>query len=104
MTYDQWKCTDPREYEPEPCGHEDYDIDTLEGRCHCDRCGESWHASDEDIQAAINSEIFYAQYIERLESPWYRFRDWCAGQWHDFKYLFKRRRKAGAVDDDDIPF
>lgn len=105
MTYDQWKCTDPREYEPEPepCDHDDYDIDTIEGRCHCSHCGDSWHASEADIQAAIDSEILYAQYVERLESPWYRFQEWCSGHWYNFKLLFRPEHRA-SVSDDDIPF
>lgn len=103
MTYDQWKCTDPREYEPDPCEHEDYDIDTIEGRCECTRCGERWNASEADWQAGIDSEIFYAQYIERMESPGYRFREWCASQWRSLKRALQPRRKAAALDDD-IPF
>ena len=103
MTYDQWKCTDPREYEREECEHENYDIDTIEGRCRCDSCGESWYASEADIQAAIDSEIAYAKYIERIESPWYRFREWCAGHWYSLKRALQPKRKAAALDDD-IPF
>lgn len=100
MTYDQWKCTDPREYEREECGHDDYEVDTLEGRCHCS-CGVSWHASEADIQAAIDSEIAYARHVEEMESRWYRFRKWVCGLRFSFGL---RRRSRVTAGDDDIPF
>lgn len=42
-SYDSWKLASPDdEYPQYECEHEDYDIDTIEGRCHCHRCGDSW--------------------------------------------------------------
>jgi len=36
MTYDQWKCTDPREYDHEECEHAFFEVN-YEGRAYLGR-------------------------------------------------------------------
>lgn len=98
MTYDQWKCTDPREYEPEPeeCWCEDYDED-WEGRCTCGRCGRIWYKTAADIKADAEREAAFERYIRRTE-----WKDWLLFPWRRFR-AWAFPRKASALDDD-IPF
>jgi hypothetical protein len=87
------------EYDDDPCWHEEVKVDILNGRAHCDRCGESWYASDADIQAQIEHEIAY----QAAEAEWNRWR-----RWNEFKdwlwSLIPRRRTVTVMNDDDIPF
>lgn len=99
--YDAWKLASPDDEYDDPCDHEDYEIDTLEGRAHCDRCGESWYASEDDVLRVIDTESAYARYVEELER-----RQWWQVLWDRIKAPFQklRRPRPMPVLDDDIPF
>lgn len=93
----------------DPCDHDDYDTDLLDGRCHCYRCGESWYASAAEIDAELRYQSEYAEAMEREDR-----RQW----WNDLIYavlhplqtihwkLAQRGwfRTSPAITDDDIPF
>ena len=110
MTYYHWKTRSPDDdwddptaddypYEDEPCDHEDYDINIVDGRASCHRCGESWYASEEEILNVIDGMAAYAQYEER-ENRRQGWRD----IWYSVKSFFSRRRPKQTVTDDDLPF
>ena len=73
-SYGSWKLASPDdEYPQYECEQEDYDIDTIEGRCHSHRCGDSWYATEEEIISAIDSESVYARYVDELNHrQWWR--------------------------------
>lgn len=82
--------------EDDMCDHDDYDIDILDGRKRCYRCGESWFMTDEELDHHEEMQRAADAYYARLESPWYRFKEWMAS-------LFSRR-SVEEIDDDEIPF
>lgn len=96
--YDAWKLASPYDEYDEPCDHEDREIDTIEGRARCHRCGESWYASEEEILIAIDSEAAYARYEERetRRQRWFNL-------WEKIRTIIPCRKRA-LVNDDDIPF
>lgn len=83
----------------DPCDHESYDINTIDGRATCERCGESWYATDDQILSAIDAEAAYAQYQEGEER-----RQWWRDRWDTVKAFFRWRKPNHLVPDDDIPF
>ena len=100
--YDEWKLRSPYDEYDEPCDHEDYDIDILDGRARCDRCGESWYASNEEVLAMVDHMARYAEYEEQENR-----RQW----WRDIYYKFtaplrpfRRWRARRSGYNDDIPF
>lgn len=97
MTYDQWKCTDPREFEPEPeeCPHEGSHVD-WQGQAHCDRCGATWWASQEETAAYQNLVREHDVWCRRME-----FRDRWFGWWDRLRWPWPRRKP---LLDDDLPF
>lgn len=100
--YDAWKLASPDDDYDEPeCDHEDFDIDILDGRARCNRCSESWHATEDEIRAQIEHMARYAEYEEREER-----RQWWRDLWDRIKSPFQRLRpvKRGPILDDDIPF
>jgi hypothetical protein len=109
--YDSWKLAPDDEYD-DPCDHEDYQVDILEGRARCDRCGESWYCSDEEVLRQIEHEAAYAAWEEKENR-----RQW----WSDALYAvrhplaaihwelqkrqwFGMRIGKREPSDDDIPF
>jgi hypothetical protein len=87
------------DYEDDPCDHDDYEIDILDGRCRC-MCGHSWYASDEQVNAEIERQRQYCEYEERENR-----RQWWLDRWDSVKSFFRRRERGPAlVSDDDIPF
>lgn len=57
-SYDAWKLATLPEYdgdgdEPDPCDHEDYEVDILAGRAECCMCSHSWYQTAEDIEREI---------------------------------------------------
>jgi hypothetical protein len=106
-SYDAWKLASPDDEYDEPCDHEDYEVDILTGRCHCDRCSESWYASDEEINLQIRHEAEYHENMERENR-----RQW----WRDlfqpirnlthrlYEWRISRNFEISKGDDDDIPF
>lgn len=101
VTYDQWKCTDPREYEPEPeeCPCENFDID-WSGYATCDSCGRGWFASPEECEAQRRHEEEYAKWVAEQERPWNRFKEWL----HAHMPRWPRFLARPASGDDEIPF
>lgn len=96
MTYDQWKCTDPREYEPEECDCADYDQD-WEGRCTCGRCGRIWYKTAADLKADAEHEEAFERYIRRKE-----WSDWLLFPWRRLRARLFPRKPSAIYDD--IPF
>lgn len=101
-SYDSWKLSSPDEYD-DPCDHEDYEIDVLDGRARCDRCGESWYATDDEILRQIDNEAAYNAHME-LENR----KQWWRDLWSRIRsFVYRRepyRRPYGPTLDDDIPF
>lgn len=97
MTYDQWKCTDPREFEPEPeeCPCEDYDTD-WEGFATCASCGRMWSLTAEQIKADAECAAAYDAYIKREE-----WKEWLLTPLHKVQSWLPRRKREM---DDEIPF
>lgn len=103
MTYDQWKTTDPRDYEPEECEHAFFEID-WNGRAHCDSCLHGWWASADEIEAQRSHEAEYAQWVADQERWTYRLREWLRGRWFRIRFRWETRHWAKLSDDDEIPF
>lgn len=96
LDYLDWQPDDP-----DPCGHDDYEVDILDGRCRCS-CGHSWYATEDQISRQIE---FHREYAE-LEEREHR-RQW----WRDLYYKitiplrpFRRWRARRLYGDDDLPF
>jgi hypothetical protein len=100
--YDAWKLRDPYDdYDPEEeyCGHEDYEVDILDGLCRCS-CGCTWPASGHEIDRQIEHEAAYQDTIDREHR-----RQWWRGLWASVRSFFRWRRKPRQpIPDDDIPF
>jgi len=107
-SYDDWKLASPYDDGPER-DHEDYDIDILDGRGRCWRCGESWYVSNEEINAELDRQARYHDDMEREErKQWWR--DRFAPLLDPIKSLKRRlfewhlRRQFPGHVEDDIPF
>lgn len=107
-SYDSWKLASPDDEYDDPCDHDDYDVDILEGRARCHRCGESWYCSDEEVLRQIDHEAAYAAWEEKENR-----RQW----WDNLRYSIRhplrvihwQMQKRGwfqphVMTDDDIPF
>lgn len=94
--YDAWKLASPYDDEIEECFHEEREIN-WEGRAECPRCGETWWASD----AEIEHERFLN---EELDAHWRREeRKARIEEWINRLAFWRRWRKPAPVDDD-LPF
>lgn len=101
-SYDAWKLASPDDEYDDPCDHEDYDVDILEGRARCHRCGESWYCSEEEVLRQIDAESAYARYLEEEDrKQWWR--DLFAPITGPLRRLRWRWKGAPKIDDD-IPF
>ena len=40
----------------EPCDHEEYEVDTLDGRAYCRLCREAWTLSSEELARELELE------------------------------------------------
>lgn len=100
-TYDAWKLASP--YDDDLCDHDDYDVDILDGRAHCNRCPESWYVSEEEVARQIEHQAAYHEQLERENS-----RQWWRDLFSPATNLLWRFKKAlrhrEAIIDDDIPF
>ncbi|WP_068018931.1 hypothetical protein [Rhodoplanes sp. Z2-YC6860] len=98
MTYDQWKCTDPREYEPEAeeCFHEDYE-ETSEGVWHCARCDYRWWPSDAEVAHHRFLTVEYDKHCQRMERR-------AKIEYYVGKLAFWRRWRKPTSIDDELPF
>src|SRR6185503_19015848 len=83
MDYLDWEPDDP-----DPCDHDDYEVDILDYRCRC-VCGHSWHASAEQVLAEIERQREYYEYEERENR-----RQWWRDRWDSVKSLFRRRQRG----------
>lgn len=90
------------------CDHDDHETDLLDGRCHCWRCGESWYATAEQIDAELRFQSEYAEAMERGDR-----RQWWSDLFHNLCHPLQaiewqlRRRgwlQPKPISDDDIPF
>jgi hypothetical protein len=106
--YDAWKLASPDDdYEEDPCDHDDYETDLLDGRCRC-ICGHSWYASTEDIDRQLRFQSEYAEAMEREDSrQWWSDLLWAVR--HPIATAHWEMQKRGwfrkpAPSDDDIPF
>ena len=94
---------------PEPCDHEDYTVDIVNGRAECDRCPHSWYVGNEEVLRAIDAQAAYDQYLDRENR-----KDWWRGLFapvlkpiSDLRWRFQRWRLSRGcvtIPDDDIPF
>ena len=106
MTYDRWK-TDSGYNEPEDeCYHDEFEIDALEGRAYCDRCGATWWASDDEIRLQREQHAEYDAYCRRQERREF---------WRRLTYPIRRpifrlleriwpRKSLTVLTDEEIPF
>ena len=85
--------------EDDPCDHEDLEINVIDGRAFCYRCGEAWNATPEQIQMQIDHE---ASYYEALECE--NRRQWWRDLWGRIRSIFRHPKSRDWVSDDDVPF
>lgn len=97
-SYDEWKLASPYDDGPE-CDHDEYEVDILDGRCWCDRCGHRWYATNEQVEAQIEHQRAYDEW-EHGENR----RQWWRDLWDRVRSIFPRRRGPQIIGDDDIPF
>jgi hypothetical protein len=109
-SYDDWKLASPDDdYEEDPCDHDDYETDLLDGRCRCPRCGESWYATAAEIDAQLRFETEYHKAMERENrKQWWS--DTLYNVRHPLQAIHWQMQKRGwfrpraTPSDDDIPF
>jgi len=109
--YDAWKLRSPDDeygYYEEPCDHDDREIDILDGRTRCSRCGESWYATAAEIDAELRFQSEYAEAMEREDR-----RQWWSDLLYNVRYPLQaihwQMQKRGwfrsrVMTDDEIPF
>jgi hypothetical protein len=105
-SYDAWKLASPDdEREPEECYHEEFEID-WEGRSHCDRCGEAWWASADEIRFQREQQAEYDAWCRRQERRefWRRFTR--PIRWPIYRLLERvwPRKACSVLLDEEIPF
>lgn len=106
MTYDQWKTTDPRDYEPEDeCCHEEANID-WEGRAHCCACGAVWAASKIEIDHQREQQAEYDTWCRQQERREFWRTLTLPIRWPIFRLLERvwPRKSLAALHDEEIPF
>lgn len=92
-----------------PCDHEDRDINPVDGRAQCYRCGAAWYASDEELAAEHRHQAEYAKW-EKRENRRQWWRDLFAPIIDPVRTLKRRlfewrlRRQFPEHVNDDIPF
>jgi|SRR6185312_1019946 len=96
------------ERDDEPCDHEDHDVNLIDGRCQCYRCGESWYATTAEIDEQLRFESEYHEAMERENRrQWWSDLFWAIR--HPLATLHWEMQKRGwfrprVLTDDDIPF
>lgn len=111
--YDAWKTTDPRDWYGRDdleyndyCDHVEFDVDILDGRARCDRCGETWCAT----QAQIDAEIERLREHDEWQRHQGRREFWrkltLPIRWPLFRFLEKvwPKKSCSVLTDDEIPF
>lgn len=98
-SYDSWKLASPDDDRDDYCDHDDYDVDILEGRAHCNHCPESWYVSEKEVLRQIEHEAAYQDMCERENR-----RQWWRDLWASIRSIIPRRKRIANITDDDIPF
>jgi hypothetical protein len=95
--------------EDDPCDHDDYDFDLLEGRAHCWRCGERWTMTAAQMDAHLRWETEYHESMEReYRRKWWDDLFWAVR--HPIATIHWELQKRGwlrsarPATDDEIPF
>ncbi len=89
------------EWDWDGCDHEDYDIDIIDGRARCRKCGDSWYATDEEVLSTIDAMSAHDRYMEEENrKQWWRDLWWRVTA----PFRWRRRRRPVTVADDEIPF
>ena len=112
MTYDQWKTTDPRDYEPDydslhydhDCG-ESFSIDHA-GCAICDRCGETWWPNADEVAAYREREAEQDAWLrQRARREFWRKVTYPI-RWPIFRLLERvwPRKAIRVLLDEEIPF
>jgi hypothetical protein len=106
-SYDDWKLASPYdEYDQEPCDHEAYEINIVDGRCWCHKCNEVWHASKDEISLQIQHEAEYHEW----ERTHHRREFWrklsYPIRWPIFRLLERiwPQKATRVLDDGEVPF
>lgn len=111
MTYDQWKCTDPRDYEygyddeAEDCPCDEFEID-WEGLATCDRCSRCWRASTEEIKRDRELRSEYDAWSRKQERREFLRRLTYPIRWPIYRLLERiwPRKACRVLLDEEIPF
>jgi hypothetical protein len=109
-SYDDWKLASPYdEYDEDEdqCDHTDAEVDILDWEFRC-TCGHHWPASADQVNAEIEHQAAYLEYMEREERrQWWRQRLWpfFVLKWKIIDgWLWLTRGRYDHGTDDDIPF
>jgi hypothetical protein len=107
-SYDSWKLASPDDYcdDPDPCDHEDYEINIVDGRCWCHKCGEVWHASKEEISLQIQHEAEYHEWERTQQRREFWLKLTRPIRWPIFRLMERiwPRHATRVLDDGEIPF
>lgn len=105
--YDAWKLASPDdEYDEPECYHDDYDVDILEGRAHCNLCLESWYATEEEVRRQIEHQAEYDAWCRKQERREFWRRLTLPVRW-PVHWLLERiwpRKAHHVLLDEEIPF
>ena len=110
-SYDEWKLRSPDDeygyYDDDPCDHEDYETDILNGRCWCHKCDEVWYATAEEISRQIQHEAEYHEWECKQQRHEFWRKLTLPIRWPIFRLLeriWPRKASRILADNDDIPF
>jgi hypothetical protein len=104
--YDAWKLASPDdEFPEEECRHEEFEIN-WEGRATCDRCGEHWWASQDEIAEQRERIREYDRWCIRQERREFLRRLTAPIRWPIYRLLERiwPRKSCAVLTDDEIPF
>ncbi len=96
--YDAWKLASPYDDE-DPCDHEDYEADVLNGRASCNICSHAWWLTNEELKAEHRRIAAYGEWVaeQYRRERW----EWIFRLWDRFKPRWPSRK---AQVSDDLPF
>lgn len=111
--------TDPSIYDLDPdygeyddgpseddCDHDDYEADIVSGDATCWRCGHRWIMTAQQVDAEIDRQRAYYEWMTEQERPWFRFKMWVLAQCPIVPWRLRQfwKPKAQRSLDDEIPF